>query len=50
MSNPVFSDEVYYQLAYYICDGFIGITCIICLSLNVTMERSGDKVSPIHYT
>ncbi len=41
-------DEVDYQLAYYICDGFFVLACLVCLKLDVSMEKSGDKVYKIN--
>ncbi len=40
----IYIDEVDYQLAYYICDGFFVLACLVCLKLDVSMEKSGDKV------
>ena len=38
------SDEVYYQLAYYIMDGFLVLTCLVAVFLDVSMDKSGDNV------
>eukprot|EP00094_Tigriopus_californicus_P000307 TCALIF_00297-PA protein Name:"Protein of unknown function" AED:0.27 eAED:0.27 QI:0/0.75/0.4/0.8/1/1/5/0/457 len=38
-------DEINYALAFYAADGFLFVACLLSLKLDVTLEKTGQKVS-----
>lgn len=42
--NHSVPDETDYSLSFYICDGFVLLSCFFALFLTITMEQTGERM------